>query len=421
MNKKDLLSKLAQMYEEHGEGTRPIIFPSDIQRQDVEALSKEILSIFDSYSINIDKRELEKLSKEMAEGYLFELEVDKLINKTFEEIKKKENLDENITLDKFIEDKESLKIFGEYLNKTKKRWEKILEKESKNFEKFGTFILFQALQSLSLMREHIKFLKDPSKVEEEAIGLIKSKKAFMEFILSIVKMKKEKNQLQNIQKFIQAEKDFVGFVISTLKEIDSKIEIEEDEFDKIKQYTDILKYNLIIVFKNTKYFSPETIESIEILKQDLIKDVAELDIHKTLEDAIGHAMRLKVAIRNDIELLNQEIEKKRKFLNNVNKNTEEKESLTVHDISLQEISEKLKEASKEGDDKIDTIYRPIEIVNLYKITHKDEKLKDLNKYITYHWIYKVKALKIVRRRLLEILFKLVEKENMELEKRRGKK
>jgi hypothetical protein len=271
------------------------------------------------------------------------------------------------------------------------------------------------------MREHIKFLKDPSKVEEEAIGLIKSKKAFMEFILSIVKMKKEKNQLQNIQKFIQAEKDFVGFVISTLKEIDSKIEIEEDEFDKIKQYTDILKYNLIIVFKNTKYFSPETIESIEILKQDLIKDVAELDIHKTLEDAIGHAMRLKVAIRNDIELLNQEIEKKRKFLNNVNKNTEEKESLTVHDISLQEISEKLKEASKEGDDKIDTIYRPIEIVNLYKITHKDEKLKDLNKYITYHWIYKVKALKIVRRRLLEILFKLVEKENMELEKRRGKK
>jgi hypothetical protein len=421
MNKKDLLSKLAQMYEEHGEGTRPIIFPSDIQRQDVEALSKEILSIFDSYSINIDKRELEKLSKEMAEGYLFELEVDKLINKTFEEIKKKENLDENITLDKFIEDKESLKIFGEYLNKTKKRWEKILEKESKNFEKFGTFILFQALQSLSLMREHIKFLKDPSKVEEEAIGLIKSKKAFMEFILSIVKMKKEKNQLQNIQKFIQAEKDFVGFVISTLKEIDSKIEIEEDEFDKIKQYTDILKYNLIIVFKNTKYFSPETIESIEILKQDLIKDVVELDIHKTLEDAIGHAMRLKVAIRNDIELLNQEIEKKRKFLNNVNKNTEEKESLTVHDISLQEISEKLKEASKEGDDKIDTIYRPIEIVNLYKITHKDEKLKDLNKYITYHWIYKVKALKIVRRRLLEILFKLVEKENMELEKRRGKK
>ena len=192
MNKKDLLSKLAQMYEEHREGTRPIIFPSDIQRQDVEALSKEILSIFDSYSINIDKRELEKLSKEMAEGYLFELEVDKLINKTFEEIKKKESLDKNITLDKFIEDKERLKIFGEYLNKTKKRWEKILEKEPKNFEKFGTFILFQALQSLSLMREHIKFLKDPSKVEEEAIGLIKSKKAFMEFILSIVKMKKEK-------------------------------------------------------------------------------------------------------------------------------------------------------------------------------------------------------------------------------------
>ncbi|WP_299237984.1 hypothetical protein [Sulfurihydrogenibium sp.] len=130
MNKKDLLSKLAQMYEEHREGTRPIIFPSDIQRQDVEALSKEILSIFDSYSINIDKRELEKLSKEMAEGYLFELEVDKLINKTFEEIKKKESLDKNITLDKFIEDKERLKIFGEYLNKTKKKVGKNLRKRT---------------------------------------------------------------------------------------------------------------------------------------------------------------------------------------------------------------------------------------------------------------------------------------------------
>ncbi|MBX0311490.1 MAG: hypothetical protein JHC31_06890, partial [Sulfurihydrogenibium sp.] len=73
MNKKDLLSKLAQMYEEYGENTRPILFPSDIPRQDVEALSKEILSILDNYNINIDKRELEKLSKEIAEGYLFEL------------------------------------------------------------------------------------------------------------------------------------------------------------------------------------------------------------------------------------------------------------------------------------------------------------------------------------------------------------
>jgi hypothetical protein len=423
MNKKDLLSKLAQMYEEHGENTRPILFPSDIPRQDVEALSKEILSILDSYNINIDKRELEKLSKEIAEGYLFELEVDKLINKTFEEIKKKENLDENVTLDKFIEDKEGWEIFGKYLKETNKRWEKILEKESKNLEKYGTFIMFQAAQSLRLMREYTKFIKDPSEIEKDAIDSIKSEKVFNELILSLIKMKKDKNQKQIIQKVAQTEEDFKEFVISSIKEIDSKIEIEENELDKIKQYTDALKYKLITVFKNTKHLSQETKESIERLKQDLIKDAAELDINDTLKDAIGHGIKLKVEIRNYTELLNQEIEKMKKLLSNVNKETEEKEEKdgpTIDEMSLQEISERLKEASKEGSNRVDTIHRPIEIANLYRITHREEKLKDLNKYITYSWIYNVKTFKTTKVKLSEILLKLMKKESIELEKKRKK-
>ena len=421
MNKKDLLSKLAQMYEEHGENTRPILFPSDIPRQDVEALSKEILSILDSYNINIDKRELEKLSKELAEGYLFELEVDKLINKKFEEIKRKENLDKNITLDKFIEDKEGWEIFGKYLKETNKRWEKILEKEPKNLEKYGTFIMFQAAQSLRLMREHTKFIKDSSEIEKDAINSIKSEKVFNELILSLIKMKKDKNQAQIIQKVAQTEEDFTGFVISTIKEIDSKVEIEENELDKIKQYADALKYKLITVFKNTKHLSQETIESIERLKQELIKDVAELNTNDALKDAIGHAIKLKVEIRNYIELLNQEIEKMKKLLSNVNKETEEKDGPTIDEMSLQEISERLKEASKEGSNRVDTIYRPIEIANLYRITHREEKLKDLNKYITYSWIYNVKTFKTTKWKLSEMLLKLMKKESIELEKRHGKK
>jgi anion-transporting ArsA/GET3 family ATPase len=274
VDKKDLLSKLAQMYEEHGENTRPVLFPSDIPKQDVEALSKEILSTLDTYNINIDKRELEKLSKEIAEGYLFELKVDKLINKTFEEIKEKENLDENITLDKFIEDKEGWKIFGKYLKETNKRWEKILEKEPKNLEKYGTFIMFHAVQSLGLMKEHTKFLKDPLEIEKDAINIIKSEKVFTEFFLSLIKTTKNENQ--TIQKAAQTEEDFRKFVISSIKEIDSRTEIEEDELYKIKQYADTLKYKLITVFKNTKYLSQETIENIERLKQELTKDAVEL-------------------------------------------------------------------------------------------------------------------------------------------------
>jgi hypothetical protein len=121
MNKRDLLSKLAQMYEEHEESTKPILFPSDIPRQDVEAVAREIISTIDNYSIGIDKRELEKLLKEIAEGYLFEIEVDKLINKTFEEIKKKENLGKDIALDKFVESKEGWETLKKYMTEATKR------------------------------------------------------------------------------------------------------------------------------------------------------------------------------------------------------------------------------------------------------------------------------------------------------------
>jgi hypothetical protein len=421
MNKKDLLSKLAQMYEKHGENTRPILFPSDIPKQDVEALSKEILSILDNYNINIDKRELEKLSKEIAEGYLFELEVDKLINKTFEEIKEKENLDENITLNKFIENKEGWETLKKYMTETTKRWEKILEKEPKNLEKYGTFIMFHAVQSLGLMKEYIKFLKDPSEIEKEAISIIKNEKVFMEFFLSLIKATKDENQNQTIQKATQTEKDFEKFVISSIKEIDSRTKIEEDELYKIKQYTDALKYKLIIVFKNTKHLSQETIESIKRLKQNLIKDAVELNINDTLKDAIGHAIKLKIEIKNHIEFLNQEIEEKQKLSNNTNKETEENKTSKNDNASLQEILERLKETSKEGSNRMDALYRPIEIANLYRITHREEKLKDLNKYITYSWIHNVKAYKTMREKLIKKYSELIERENIKLEKRHKKK
>jgi hypothetical protein len=417
VDKKDLLSKLAQMYEEHGENTRPILFPSDIPRQDVEAIAREIISIIESYDVNIDKRELEKLSKEIAEGYLFELEVDKLINKTFEEIKKKENLDENVALDKFIEDKEGWEIFRKYLKETNKRWEKILEKELKDPEKAGTFIVFQAKESIKLMRTNIKFLKDPSKIEKEAIELIKSGKNLKEFLFQIFKIKKEEAEPQNIQQKILMEKDFIGFVLSTLKEVDSKVKIEENEFNKIKQYTDTIKHEIITTFKNTEYISQETIENIEKLKQDLIENITELDTNGVLNNAIKHAIKLKPAIENELGFFKQEIEEKKKFLNNPDKEIRKENDNT----SLQELSVMLEKASKEADDRMNTIYRPIEIVNLYRLTHKEERLKNLNKYITYHWIYKMKKTKIARFELSKILLELTEKANKELEKRRKKK
>ncbi len=418
MSKKDLLSKLAQAYQEE---TKPILFPSDIPRQDVEAIAREIVSIIESYDVNIDKRELEKLSKEIAEGYLFELEVDKLINKTFEEIKKKENLDENITLDKFIEEKEGWEIFGKYLKETNKRWEKILEKEPKNLEKYGTFIMFQAMQSLSLMREHAKFLKNPSEIEKDAINSVKSKKVFREFLISLIEAKKNENKNKVIQKAAQTQEDFEKFAMSSIKEIDLRTEIEEDELDEVKQYTDALKYKLITIFKNTKHLSQETIESIEKLKQELIKDTPKLDANNTLKDAIRHAIKLKVEIKNHIEYFNQEIEKEQKLLNNVKTEAKEDKVSKNNVANLQETSESLKELLKNESNKTSPLYKPIEIVNLYRITHKDNKLKDLNKYITYSWIYNVKAYKTMREKLMRKYSELIERESIKLEKKRKKK
>jgi uncharacterized membrane-anchored protein YhcB (DUF1043 family) len=419
MNKKDLLSKLAQIYEEHEENTRPILFPSDISRQDVEAIAREIVSTIESYDVNIDKRGLEKLSKEIAEGYLFELEVDKLINRTFEEIKEKEKLDEDITLDKFIENKESEKIFKEYLNKTKEKWEKNfkLEKELKDPEKAGTFIVFQVQRAIESMKGNIKFLKDPLKIEKEAMEIIKSRKSMNEFILQIIKIKEEKTNPQNIQQKILMEKDFIGFILSTFGSANSKVKIEENELDKIRQYADTIKYETITTFKNTKHISQEAIENIEKLKQDLIKNTSELDTNKTLEDAIKHAIKLETAIENELEFFKQEIEEKKKFLSNPNKEIQKEND----DTSLQELPAMIEKASKEADDRKDTIYRPIEIVNLFRITHKEEKLKNLNRYVMYHWIYKVKETKTVRFELSKILLELTERANRELDKKRRTK
>jgi hypothetical protein len=70
----------------------------------------------------------------------------------------------------------------------------------------------------------------------------------------------------------------------------------------------------------------------------------------------------------------------------------------------------------EGSNRVDTIHRPIEIANLYRITHREEKLKDLSKHITYSWIYNVKTFKTTKWKLSEILLKLMKKESIEIEK-----
>jgi len=271
------------------------------------------------------------------------------------------------------------------------------------------------------MREYIKFLKDPLEIEKDAINMTKSEKVSREFFLYLIKATKDENQNQTIQKAAQTEEDFKKFVISSIKEIDSKIEIEEDELDKIKQYTDALKYKLITVFKNIKHLLQETIESIERLKQELTKDTSKLDPNNTLKDAIRHAIKLKVEIKNHIEFLNQEIEEKQKLLNNINKEVEKNKISKNDNTSIQEISERLKESSKKGSTKIETLYRPIEMANLYKITHKNNKLKDLNKYITYSWIYNVKAYKTMREKLMRKYSELIERESIKLEKKRKKK
>jgi hypothetical protein len=271
------------------------------------------------------------------------------------------------------------------------------------------------------MRKNIRLLKNPSKMEEYAINSIKSGKSLDEFILLLVKMKKEKEQPTNIQQKILAEKDFIGFTFSTLKEIDSKIDIEENEFDKAKQYADMLRHKTIAVFKNTKYLSQEAIENIEKLKQDLIKNASELDVNKTLEDAIKHATKFKAVVKADIESLKKEIEKKKEFLSNPNKKIEEKEDETIDNMSLQEISEMIKQASKKREDKANTTDNPIEIANLYKIAYKKEKLRNLDKYIEYNWIYRLKEFEIITLRLNKILLELMKKEMIELEKMRKKK
>jgi ribosomal protein L24 len=88
---------------------------------------------------------------------------------------------------------------------------------------------------------------------------------------------------------------------------------------------------------------------------------------------------------------------------------------------MQEISEMIKQASKEREDKVNTTDNPIEIANLYKIAHREEKLRKLDKYIEYNWIYRLKEFEIITLRLNKILLELMKKEMIELEKRRKKK
>ena len=412
MNKKDLLSKLAQAYDEE---TRPILFPSDIPRQDVEAIAREILSIIDTYNINIDKRELEKLSKEIAEGYLFELEVDKLINKTFEEIKEKENLDEKITLDKFIEEPENIKIFGKYLDATNKNLTKNLEKKKKivDFEKAGSYIIYQAMETVKMMNKYIKHINNHSKIEEDAINYLKGQKTLEDFALLLTKMKIENTPLDDIR----SQEDFTKFSLSTLEKIESEIEIEES--DKVKQYIDALKYKILMTFKNTEKLSQKTKKELQNLKQDLT-NVAEIkNMNKAIEDTIKQFIKIKATPKLDIERLKQAITEKQELLRKINKQSEEEEckDQKFEKHLEDEYLEEAKSIARNRFNEIDTVYRPVKITDLYKPELKEKRLENLNKYIGYYWIYKIKELEIARNKIIKVIYDLA----MKIERKREEK
>ena len=414
MNKKDLLSKLAQAYDEKYQEERPILFPSDIPRQDVEAIAREIVYIIESYDINIDKRELEKLSKEIAEGYLFELEVDKLINKTFEEIKEKENLDENVALDKFIEEPENIKIFGKYLDATNKNLTKNLEKKKKivDFEKAGGYIIYQTMETVKMMNKYIKHINNHSKIEEDAINYLKGQKTLENFVLLLTKMKIENTPSDNIK----SQEDFTKFSLSTLEKIESEIEIEES--DKIKQYIDALKYKILMTFKNTEKLSQKTKKELQNLKQDLTNVTEIKNINKAIEDTIKQTIKIKATAKLDIERLKQAITEKQKLLRKINKQSEEEYKDQKFEKHLEnEYLEEAKSIARKRFDEIDTIDSPTKIIDLYKIELKEKRLENLNKYIGYYWIYKIKELEIARDKIIKVIYDLT----MEIERKREKK
>jgi len=130
---------------------------------------------------------------------------------------------------------------------------------------------------------------------------------------------------------------------------------------------------------------------------------------------------LKVEIKNHIEYFNQEIEKEQKLLNNVKTEAKEDKVSKNNVANLQETSESLKELLKNESNKTSPLYKPIEIVNLYRITHKDNKLKDLNKYIAYSWIYNKKAFKTMREKLIRKLYDLQTKNDINSKKEHKKK
>ena len=416
MDKRDLLSKLAQVYDEKYQEEKPILFPSDIPRQDVEAIAREIVSTIESYDVNIDKRELEKLSKEIAEGYLFELEVDKLINKTFEEIKKKENLDENVTLDKFIEEPENIKIFGKYLDATNKNLTKNLEKKKKivDFEKAGGYIIYQAMETVKMMNKYIKHINNHSKIEEDAIDYLKGQKTLENFIILLTEMKIENTPSDDIK----SQEDFTKFALSTLEKIESEIEIEE-EINKVRQYIDALKYKILMTFKNTEKLSQRTKKELQKLKQDLT-NVAEIkNINKTIEDTIKQAIKIKATTKLDIERLKQIITEKQELLRKINKQSEEEYKGQKFEEHVEEeyLLEEVKSIMGKRFNEIDTIYNPAKIIDLYKTELKEKRLENLNKYIGYYWIYKTKELNIARDKIIKVIYNLT----MEIERRREEK
>jgi hypothetical protein len=341
--------------------------------------------------------------------------VDKLINKTFEEIKEKENLDEDITLDKFIEEPKNIKIFGKYLDTINENLTKNLEKKEKmvDFEKAGGYIIYQAMETIKTMNKYIKHINDHSKIEEDAINYLKGQKTLENFALLLTKMKIENTPSDDIK----SQKDFTKFSSDTLEKIESEVEIEEN--DKIKQYIDAMKYKILMTFKNTENLSQKTKKELQNLKQDLSNITEIKSINETIENAMKQVIKIKATAKLDVERLKQAITEKQKLLREINKKSEEEYKSQKFEENLEKeyLLEEVKSIARKRFDKIDTMHSPAKIIDLYRIELKERRLENLNKYIGYYWIYKTKELKIARDKIIKVLFDLT----MEIEKRREEK
>jgi hypothetical protein len=298
------------------------------------------------------------------------------------------------------------------LGATNKNLTKNLEKKKRivDFEKAGGYIIYQAVETVKTMNKYIKHINNHSKIEEDAINYLKGQKTLENFVLLLTRMKIENTPLDDIK----SQEDFTKFSLSTLEKIGSEIEIKES--DKIKQYMDALKYKILMTFKNTEKLSLKTKKELQNLKQDLTNITEIKNVNKSIEDAIKQVIKIKATAKLDIERLKQAITEKQKLLRKINKQSEKEykgQKFEEH-LGKEYLLEKAKSITRKRFDEIDTIDSPTKIIDLYKAELKEKRLENLNKYIGYYWIYKIKELEITENKIIKVILNLT----MEIERKR---